>query len=126
MSTVLIADPDYDTRYILAEALKNEKISGVEAADPELAYDIAREVAIDVVILDYPLRMNTGVSLTRTLREHPRLGALPILNFTSRAVDTVLADARVDGVTHTICKPAPIHELVETVAALLYAGGATR
>ena len=76
MHAVLIADGDRDTRILVRQALRRERFEVVEAADPESARELALSVPIDMVILNYPMRLQSGVSLTRALRKDARLNSL--------------------------------------------------
>lgn len=119
MATILLADQDSDTRIILSEALKQQGIGVIHAADAESAHELARKHCVDVIVLNYPMRLRSGVTLTRAIRKNARLANLPILNFTSHVTPTLLADAAADGVTHTVEKPADIHSILQLISQLL-------
>ena len=118
MVTVLIADPDEDTRMILAAALRHEAFAVLEAADAETAQQLARTKPLDLIIVNYPMRLPSGVTLTRAVRELAGLSRLPIVNFTSHATEETLIDAQNDGVTRTLPKPAHVPTVMETIRAL--------
>lgn len=118
MISVLIADPDEDTRIIVSTALRNVGIDVVEAANPESAENIVADQHFDLIILNYPMPLASGVTLTRALREHHRMANVPVLNFSSHITAHLLAAAEADGVTHTIEKPADIDAVIEMVYAL--------
>jgi CheY-like chemotaxis protein len=119
VSTVLIADEDRDTRTILATALELDDVDVLEADSPEAAYYAARRRPVDLIILNYPMRLGSGPTLTATLRKSERTRRLPILNLTSHVTPDVLAAARADGVTFTLSKPAELPSILELVRALL-------
>jgi CheY-like chemotaxis protein len=119
VSTILIADEDPDTRTIIATALEFDDLEVLEADSPEAAYDAVRRRPVDLVILNYPMRLASGPTLTAILRKSARTRSLPILNLTSHVTPEVLADARADGVTFTLNKPTEIPSIVELVRAML-------
>lgn len=123
MSTILIADEDRDTRTIIATALELDDLEVLEADTPETAYYALRRRPVDLVILNYPMRLASGPTLTATLRKSARTRSLPILNLTSHVTPDVLADARADGVTFTLNKPAELPSIVELVRAMLSMNG---
>lgn len=118
MTTVLVADPDMDTRRILSTVLRDEGMNVIETHDAENACYLLQRHGVDVVVLNYPLRLSEGVTLTRAIREDARLANVPIVNFTSHVTPSSRADAKADGVTYTIEKPAHVYAIVNVVRAL--------
>jgi CheY-like chemotaxis protein len=124
MMRILVADPDDDTRFILTEALRHICVEVVQASAAETAHDLATRGFVDAVILNYPMRMRAGMSLTRAIRNDPRIGRMPIVNVTSHVTEKLLADAAADGVDRTIPKPADVVTVIEAIESLLVARGA--
>lgn len=64
MPTVLIADSDEDTRRILATILKYENFDVLEAESAEVAERLAETHAIDVMVVNYPMKLAGELTLT--------------------------------------------------------------
>jgi CheY-like chemotaxis protein len=118
MPTVLIADRDVDTRMILKSVFRNERWTVFETPDAVTAQRIARDHPVDVLLVNYPMRLPSGVTLTRAIRSEPRLAALPIVNLTSDPSAETREDGMADGITHTVRKPFSAQALVDLIAAL--------
>lgn len=122
MPRVLIADPDSDTRIILGSALRHERFDVVEAADADAAHRLARSCSVDLIVLNHPMHLRTGVTLAHALREVDRLRDLPIINFTSHVTHKALSDAHRDGVTRTLAKPAHVDTVLTMIRGLIDPG----
>ena len=119
MQLILLADPDEDTRRILSLALAHEKFGVLQAETAERAKSLAAARAPDLIVLNYPMRLHSGESLTRSLRRAPQSHHMPVLNFTSRVTPEAIADAAADGVSVTLSKPATLDAVVDTIRQLL-------
>lgn len=118
MPTILIADQDADNRTIFKSVFRNERWTVFATADAVTAQRIARTHPVDVLLVNYPMRLPSGVTLTRAIREEPRLAALPIVNITSDATEENMADAMADGITHTVRTPFSANGVVALIYAL--------
>jgi two-component system chemotaxis response regulator CheY len=118
MPTILIADYDDDTRFIVRKTLEEMELDVVEANTPLAAHRLARG-GVDAIVLNYPMQFADGVTLTRAIRADTQLASVPILNLTSHVTDVMLADAAADGVTCTLAKPVNIEAIVGAIRSLL-------
>ena len=119
MARVLLADSDADTRTILRCALLYENFEVIEAPDADAAHRLARSCPVDLIVLNYPMRLRTGVTLTQALRDVDRLRHLPIINFTSHVTRKTIIDACRDGVTRTLAKPAHVDTVLAMIRGLI-------
>ena len=119
MPTVLIADADCDTRLILATALRHAQHEVIEASNAEDAFSSLSSTHVDAVVLNYPMPLNSGVTLTHAIRAHARMGRVPIINLTSHVVPDVEAAASADGVTFTLAKPAHVLGVLALLESVL-------
>jgi CheY-like chemotaxis protein len=119
MVTVLIADPDEDTRKILMTMLRYMQFDVLEASTAEAAQQLYRSQPVDLMVMNYPLRLANGVTLTRALKKSQRYHGIPVLNFTSRVTPEAAADAAADGANVTVAKPAPVDAVVAVIRRLL-------
>lgn len=115
IGTVLIADADYDSRFILSTALRNANLNVIVAADAESAHEIAMSREVDLVLLNYPMLMPDGTPLTRVIRGDANLRRVPIINVMSHVTAELVEDAAADGVTHTLLKPTDIWTVLQLV-----------
>jgi len=90
---VLIVHADLDWLLTVSQALRSTGllITGLEKA--EEALDLLDEVRPDCVVIDGSLPHAAGPDLCRTIREHPRLGAVPILLLVPQVDAQALAEA---------------------------------
>jgi CheY-like chemotaxis protein len=116
MPTVLIVDADVDTRAILRMALEANDFTVLEAADGRAALDLVGHC--DAVVLNYPVTMGDGSTLTAQLRADQNRD-LPILNLTSHALAAEIESAIRDGVSATLIKPHSPSVVISTIRSLL-------
>jgi CheY-like chemotaxis protein len=116
--SVLIADQDEDTRIILRETLLREGMHIIEASTPDSAREVLGKEHVDLIIVNYPMVLSSGETLTHYLRRSAGLSDIPVLNVSSRVAPLILEKAVSDGVTRTLVKPANITEVVDVVRAL--------
>jgi CheY-like chemotaxis protein len=116
--TILIVDDDVDTRIILRALLERNRYEVVEATTAEDAVARARQHALELVILNYPMADSNGNSLAKLLRSLEPTRAVPLLNITSRFIPQFIQQAAVDGVDVTLPKPIDIANIIQIVAEL--------
>ena len=119
MTRILIVNPDPDTQNIFATALEHAGYRVSTIADPASVVDEAGDCAL--VITDFPVRGQSGFSITHMLRANPATALLPILNATTHALPAEIQVAHEAGVTLTIVLPADVHAIVDGVRRLLAA-----
>ncbi|HUP87815.1 MAG TPA: response regulator [Longimicrobiales bacterium] len=117
--TILLVDEDKDTRIILDVVLRNNGYETVEAENGEVAFLVAHQRTIDLIILNYPMPDETGKPLVRRLRESEPTRHIPVLNITSRVVPHFLSQAEADGVTMSVSKPMDVTNVLQIVAQLI-------
>ncbi|GGJ84992.1 DNA-binding response regulator [Deinococcus aquiradiocola] len=91
------------------------KVSAFETAAP--AWDAFGTA--DVVVLDWMLPGESGISVLRRLRQHPELKRLPVLMLTARAAEAERVEGLETGADDYLTKPFSAAELVARVRALL-------
>ena len=78
-STILIAEDNSDSREMMKVLLRSKGYGVIEAADGLQALEVALTELPDLVLLDLQLPLLDGVGVTRNLRQHPKLRAVPIV-----------------------------------------------
>ncbi|OZI74654.1 response regulator [Bordetella genomosp. 12] len=118
-ATILVADDSATMRMIVQAALTAAGWQVVTAANGQLALDVARQRAVDMVISDWNMPVLGGLGLIQGLRQEPRYEEVPVLVLTTEDdVDSKLA-ARDLGVCGWLNKPLDPDTLVELTAELL-------
>jgi CheY-like chemotaxis protein len=119
MPTVLIADQDEDNRTILSTALRAAHLNVIDTADAESARELATRSGVDLILLNYPMILRDGTTLTRAIREDQHLSRVPIINLMSHVTPQLTAEAAADGVTHTLFKPIDVWTLMQLIRRCL-------
>ena len=102
-------------RYNLeAEGYEVETIGRGDEAETRL-----REVAPDLVVLDWMLPGLSGIELCRRLRARPETKTLPIIMLTARGEESERIRGLATGADDYIVKPFSVPELIARVRALL-------
>lgn len=111
--TILVCD-DEPTLRELVRAVLGPGYRFVEAADGEEALALAREVPVDLMVLDVMLPKLSGIEVLAALRADERLGELPVVVITAWShaeFDAVGAGA--DGFVSKPFEPSELSGLVE-------------
>jgi len=116
MTTILVVDDDRKIRSVLGRGLRFEGYDVHLAGDGHEALRIAREMPLDLVVLDVMLPGMGGLEICRRLR---RGTSVPILMLTARdAVPDRIAGLD-SGADDYLIKPFDFEELLARVRALL-------
>jgi signal transduction histidine kinase/DNA-binding response OmpR family regulator len=83
-NTVLLADDDEVTRYLLGEALTKLGYDVVEARDGREAIQIMKTVILTGVLLDIVMPDLTGFEVLREMRRSTSAGTIPVIVHTSK------------------------------------------
>lgn len=118
--SVLIVDDNSHMIHIVRTMLRGFGIVHIfEARDPAEALDIAREDAIDLIVLDYQMDMLDGLEFTRMIRtaKDSNNRFVPIVMLTAYTERSRVGAARDSGVTEVCAKPINATELYRKIAA---------
>jgi CheY-like chemotaxis protein len=123
-TTILVADDDPDVMAVIVDALEPEGYRVLTASDGDAALQLAREERPDIVVLDWMMPGQDGLSVCRALRQEldPRLADVPVVLITGRA-DARDTEAGFNaGVTDYLTKPfKPTHLLARLQSWLIRA-----
>jgi CheY-like chemotaxis protein len=111
-TTILVADDDADVMAVIVDALEPEGYRVLTASDGDAALQLARDARPDIVVLDWMMPGQDGLSVCRALRqdEDPRLAEIPVILITGRADAQDTAAGFSAGVTDYLTKPfKPTH-----------------
>jgi two-component system, chemotaxis family, chemotaxis protein CheY len=118
---VLIVDDNEHMRTILQAMLRSLGVQRLrEASDGAEAFEILKEWAADLVIVDFRMAPVDGVTFARRVRspESPNRN-LPIMMLTGHSEATRVAEARDAGVNEFIAKPLSPRILVQRLNSVV-------
>jgi two-component system phosphate regulon response regulator PhoB len=118
-ATILVVEDEPQVQELLAVNLEHAGHRVLRAASAEEAENAIREELPDVVILDWMLPGESGVTLTRRLRAEERTRELPILMLTARAMEQDKVSGLDAGADDYLTKPFSPKELAARIKAVL-------
>ena len=117
--SVLIVDPDADSRAFYRELLGLEGLDVVEAIDGRDAMTQALMNPPALVMTELVLPLVDGCSLCQVLRADAATRGVPIVMITADARAVALSLARSAGADGVLVKPAPVDRILAEVRRLL-------
>ena len=118
-ATILVVEDELQIQELVAVNLEHAGHRVRRAATASEAETSIREELPDVLILDWMLPDESGVSLTRRLRENERTRSLPILMLTARAMEQDKISGLEAGADDYLTKPFSPKELAARIKAVL-------
>lgn len=112
--SVLLVDDNAHMLHIVRTMLRGFGIVHIfEAKDPAEGLDVARNDAIDIIVLDYQMDLLDGLEFTRMIRtaKDSRNRYVPIILLTAYTERSRIGQARDAGVTEVCAKPINANEL---------------
>jgi two-component system phosphate regulon response regulator PhoB len=118
-ATILVVEDEPQVQELLAVNLEHAGHRVLRAASAEEAEAAIRAELPDVLILDWMLPGESGVSLARRLRAAERTQRLPILMLTARAMEHDKVSGLEAGADDYLTKPFSPKELAARIKAVL-------
>jgi two-component system, OmpR family, phosphate regulon response regulator PhoB len=118
-ATILVVEDEPQVQELVAVNLEHAGHRVRRAATAGEAETAIREELPDVLILDWMLPDESGLSLTRRLRENERTRELPILMLTARAMEADKISGLEAGADDYLTKPFSPKELAARIKAVL-------
>ena len=119
MPRVLIVEDEAPIAELIAVNLRHNGFQPTWAMDSEAAQRELDAVLPDVILLDWMLPGESGLSLAKKWRKDPRTKAVPILMLTARGDEADRVAGLDAGADDYIVKPYDLDELLARVRALL-------
>lgn len=116
---ILIVEDNALVREMYRSALKNVGAQLVETQRGEMACEIARREAPDLIILDLILPDISGREVARRLKASPETRNIPILAVTNAATAGDEGTLKSEGFAGLVTKPVDIRNFSQTVARYL-------
>jgi len=118
-ATILVVEDEPQVQELVAVNLEHAGHRVRRASSAGEAVSSIREELPDVLILDWMLPDESGLSLTRRLREDERTRGLPILMLTARAMEHDKISGLEAGADDYLTKPFSPKELAARIKAVL-------
>ena len=77
--TIMVADSDEDSRYLLRSLLELKGFRVLEASDGQEAIDTSMRLKPDLVLIQLKLPVVSGFTVIRRIRKHEELRTVPII-----------------------------------------------
>lgn len=119
MADILLVEDDATVRDTLALNLRAEGYAVHTAGDGETGLRMARELALDLIVLDVMLPELDGLTVCRVLRKESQV---PIILLTARGTETDKIIGLETGADDYIVKPFSLGEFLARVRAALRRG----
>lgn len=108
---VLVVEDHEDTRFMLRTLLEMRGLEVVEAADGEIALDVAERTHPDLILMDTNLPRLDGLGAMRRLREFDHLRRVPVVFLSGHAAPAARAVALAAGGNEYLIKPLDFKQL---------------
>src|SRR3989442_12634426 len=119
MAKVLVVDDSVSVRRVVEKALAGRSVQVLTAASGTEAMERIERDRPDAVVCDVILPDKDGYQVCRFVRDHPAVGAIPVLLISGVVNSTVLARAAEVQSNDVMFKPFAAEELVRKIDAML-------
>ncbi len=115
MAHILAVDDSASMRQMVAFTLKGEGHQVTEAADGQVALDLAKGQKFDLILTDVNMPRMDGITLAKELRGLTNFKFTPILILTTEAGMDKKQEGKAVGATGWIVKPFNPEQLLATI-----------
>ena len=119
MIKILLVEDESPIRDMVRFALSREGMDMLEAADASAARDLLLSNLPDLILLDWMLPEESGISLLKRLRKSPETRKIPVIMLTAKAEEHNKIHGLETGADDYITKPFSPKELIARIRALL-------
>jgi len=117
MARILVIEDEASLRFLLERGLRQAGFEVLAAANAAGGWELLEEA--DILVLDWMLPDEDGLSLLARLRRTPRYENLPVLMLTARAAEKDRVEGLLSGADDYLTKPFSMSELAARLVALL-------
>ncbi len=103
MKTILIADDEPNMRRLIAATIESENYRILQADNGDRAFELVRDEAPDLALLDVMMPGKTGIEITDAIRRHA--WATRVVLLTARTGDADRAAGLAAGAARYLTKP---------------------
>ena len=115
----LVADDEKNQLELISFHLTKNGFDVITAEDGETAFELIAERRPDIIILDWMMPNDTGISVCRRVRSSKELKSLPIIILSARGEDIDASHGLTSGADDYITKPFSPVELIARVKSLI-------
>ncbi len=119
MSRILAVDDSASMRQMVAFTLTSAGFDVAEAADGDIALEMAQSEKFTLVLADVNMPNMDGITLVRALRELPDYKFTPLLMLTTESGSEKKQEGKAAGATGWLVKPFNPEQLVATVKRVI-------
>jgi two-component system, OmpR family, phosphate regulon response regulator PhoB len=116
---VLVIDDDPTIARIVKLTLRNVGYDVVIAEDTRSGLKELFQEKTDLLLLDYMLPEQNGLSFLRDIRAEPELSTIPVIMLTTTGLSDVVQAAVLLGANDFISKPFDLRNLIDRVSRLV-------
>lgn len=116
---VLVVEDEPAIAELISVNLRHNGFCPIWVEDGDAAQRELTEILPDVILLDWMLPGQSGISLARKWRSDPRIKAIPLLMLTAKSDEPDKVAGLDAGADDYITKPFSIHELLARIRAVL-------
>lgn len=118
-SNVLIVDDIQSNRDLLGEVLNKLHLDFLTAQNGEEALLIAKEIEVDLIIMDLKMPVMDGYEAVKKLRDDPKLKTIPTIALTASATDKERSQVLKCGFNSFLTKPIDMNKLLRELTLYL-------
>ncbi|GAB5521245.1 MAG: hypothetical protein RhofKO_34960 [Rhodothermales bacterium] len=118
--TLLVVDDKAINRSVVKGMVEPLGFTLLEAANGLEALDMAKEHAVDGILMDLVMPHLDGFETTRQLRQQPALADVPIIALSASVFDVTQQESLRIGCDAFLAKPVDFDNLLETLGRLLH------
>ncbi|MAU57035.1 MAG: hypothetical protein CBB88_02980 [Rhizobiales bacterium TMED28] len=115
----LVADDEKNQLELISFHLTKNGFDVITAEDGETAFELIAERRPDIIILDWMMPNDSGISVCRRVRSSKELKSLPIIILSARGEDIDASHGLTSGADDYITKPFSPIELIARVKSLI-------
>jgi len=115
----LVVEDFEDSRFMLRRLLEMAGYRVVEASDGEQAVELAVQKQPALILMDLSLPKLDGLAATRKIREHERMGKVPIVAVSAHDSPETRTEALAAGCNEYVTKPIDFDRLDELLKRFL-------
>jgi two-component system chemotaxis response regulator CheY len=119
MNRILAVDDSASMRQMVAFTLTSAGFEVAEAADGDIALEMAQKEKFKLVLADVNMPNMDGISLVRALRNLPDYKFTPLLMLTTESGPEKKQEGKAAGATGWLVKPFNPEQLVATVKRVI-------
>ena len=117
--TVLTVDDSPSIRRMIAMTLRDAGYDVLEASDGQEGLELATKSRVDAIITHQNMPNMDGITMIRSLRQHPNGQGIPIVVLSTDSADTLKDQARAAGALGWMVKPFTQDKLLAVIKKVL-------